>query len=304
MVAGGHDPAHVTHGLGEPLVVGAVHESGATAVEPRRIRLGAAHLSVMREADVAARVAAGLAAGDGGWIVTVNIDILRAVTRTQELASLIGDATLTVADGMPLVWASRVAGDPLPARVTGASLVETLAAVTAAAGGSVYLLGGEPGVPDAAGEALMSRFPGLRLAGACSPPFGFDKDEEQVADAVRGVVASTPDLVLIGLGFPKQERLIAQLRPLLPRAWFLGCGAGIAFAAGTQRRAPDQVQRLGAEWVHRLALEPRRLAGRYLVHDMPFALTVLGRAAAHRVLTPGRSRIPAPRIPQPRAPQE
>ncbi|MGX5653812.1 WecB/TagA/CpsF family glycosyltransferase [Geodermatophilus nigrescens] len=230
-------------------------------------------------------VVADWATGNGGWIVTVNVDILRAVARDPDLARLVSGATLAVADGMPLVWASRLAGDPLPERVTGASLVGTLAEAAALTGHSVYLLGGEPGVPEAAGAALAERFPGTRVVGTESPPFGFDADEAQVAALLDRVASAAPDLVLVGLGFPKQERLIALLRPLLPHAWLLGCGAGIPFAAGQYRRAPVLLQRMGAEWVHRLALEPRRLARRYLAHDLPFALDLLSRAAAYGFAT-------------------
>jgi len=190
---------------------------------------------------------------------------------------------------MPLVWASRVSGIPLPERVTGASLVTTLAEAASATGHSVYLLGGESGVPEAAGAALARRFPRLRIAGTLSPPLGFDRNEGQVSDVVDRVVAAQPDLVLVGLGFPKQERLIARLYPELPGAWLLGCGAGIPFAAGTHRRAPVAVQRIGAEWIHRLWLEPRRLAGRYLTHDLPFALSTA--TALQGVSLPGSAEV-------------
>ncbi|SNS67334.1 N-acetylglucosaminyldiphosphoundecaprenol N-acetyl-beta-D-mannosaminyltransferase [Geodermatophilus saharensis] len=242
-------------------------------------------IAAVTESAVAGQVVAGWDAGRGGWIVTVNVDILRAVGRDPELAELVSSATLAVADGMPLVWASRLAGDPLPERVTGASLVSTLAETAARCGRSLYLLGGDAGVAEAAAAALAVRFPGTRVVGTDAPPFGFDTDEEQVSAVVDRVVQAAPDLVLVGLGFPKQERLIGRLRPLVPRAWLLGCGAGIPFAAGQYRRAPDLLQRVGAEWAHRLALEPRRLARRYLVHDLPFALDLLSRAAAYGFAT-------------------
>ena len=158
--------------------------------------------------------------------------------RDAELAGLVASASLIVPDGMPLLWAARLRGDPLPERVTGASMIFSLSAAAAAAGRSVYLLGGAPGVPDRAGAALAERYPGLVVAGADSPPMGFDKVPEQVADARDKVVAAAPDIVFVGLGFPKQERLITELAPLLPRTWFVACGAAIAFAAGAVPRAP------------------------------------------------------------------
>ena len=96
------------------------------------------------------------------------------------------------------------------------------------------------------------------------------------------MVAAAPDLVFVGLGFPRQERLIERLRQELPDAWCLACGGGISMAAGVVSRAPRVLQRLGFEWVHRLVLEPRRLARRYLRDDLPFALALLVRSAVQR----------------------
>jgi len=239
-------------------------------------------LEAITEADVAAEVSDAWSEGRGGWIVTVNVDVLRQMTRDRALARLVEEATLVVADGMPIVWAARMAGEPLRERVTGASLVLTLTEAAAAVNRSVYLIGGDSGVPEAAGAALATRYSGVRISGTESPPFGFENDEEQVEGILERVTAARPDLVLVGLGFPKQERLIARLRPLVPRAWFLGCGAGIPMAAGQFRRAPTLVQRVGAEWVYRLGLEPRRLANRYLIHDLPFALILLSGAVKQR----------------------
>jgi len=248
----------------------------------RAVPVGALSVMAVTETEVAAYVSEAWERGEGGSIVTVNVDILRAASRDNALTEVIAKAEIVVADGMPLVWATTVAGSPVPERVTGASLVSTLSQVAADAGRSVYLIGGDPGVPEVAGDALAERFPGLKVAGASCPEFGFEKDEEQVADLVRRVAETNPDLVLVGLGFPKQEHLIARLRPALPAAWMLGCGAGIPMAAGQFRRAPALLQRIGAEWLHRLVLEPRRLARRYLINDLPFAIALLARAAAGR----------------------
>jgi N-acetylglucosaminyldiphosphoundecaprenol N-acetyl-beta-D-mannosaminyltransferase len=97
------------------------------------------------------------------------------------------------------------------------------------------------------------------------------------------VVAARPRIVFVGLGFPRQDVLIAELREELPETWFLGCGAAIAFAAGTVRRAPEWMRRTGLEWLFRLLSEPGRLARRYLVDDLPFALRLLGGCLAARV---------------------
>jgi N-acetylglucosaminyldiphosphoundecaprenol N-acetyl-beta-D-mannosaminyltransferase len=251
-----------------------------------RVRVGGLEFDALTETEVIAFVSDAWAAGRGGSIVTVNIDIARAAARSPELAGLVATGSLVVADGMPLVWAARAAGDVLPERVAGSSLITTLSAAAARGGRSVFLLGGADGVPDKAGQTLVARSPGLRIAGTDAPPFGFDETDEGVQRTVAKVAAAGPDLVFVALGFPRQEQLINRLRQELPEAWFVGCGGAITMMAGVTPRAPRTMQRLGLEWVHRLALEPRRLARRYLRDDLPFAAGLLIRSAASRFRRP------------------
>ncbi|GGM42339.1 hypothetical protein GCM10011608_28760 [Micromonospora sonchi] len=228
-------------------------------------------------------VVAEMTAGRGGQIVTPNVDILRRARRDQEARAHVESASVVVADGKPLIWASQIAGNPLPARVPGADLIWSLSAAMAEQDRSVYLFGGAPGTASRAEQAMRARFPGLRIAGHLSPPFGFDARPDQFEAACATVTATAPDVVYVGFGFPKQERVIARLRARLPGTWFLGCGAAIGFVAGIHRRAPLWMQRSGLEWAHRLANEPARLARRYLVHDLPFALELLAVTALRRL---------------------
>ena len=244
--------------------------------------MGDLWIDALKEDEVIEVVRNGWTAGQGGSIIPVNIDVARAATRDATLGELVARGSLVIADGMPLVWAARARGSKLPERIAGSSLIFPLTAAAAADGKSVYLLGGAEGVPEKAAEALVARFTNLRVAGTQSPEFGFDKTEEGARQAVAAVAAAAPDLVFVGLGFPRQERLIERLRQELPGAWCLACGGGISMAAGVVRRASPAMQRLGFEWVHRLKLEPRRLARRYLRDDLPFALALLARSAAHR----------------------
>ena len=159
----------------------------------------------------------GYGTGQGGWVATPNVDICRAARRDPAVRALIGQASLTVADGMPLLWAARLRGTPLPERVTGASLIFSISAAAARHGQSVYLLGGEPGVPERAAEQLIRRCPGLRVAGTDAPPFGFDATERGVAQLRDRLTEARPDVVFVGLGCPKQERLITRLARPCPR---------------------------------------------------------------------------------------
>jgi N-acetylglucosaminyldiphosphoundecaprenol N-acetyl-beta-D-mannosaminyltransferase len=225
----------------------------------------------------------GVRAGEGGWIVTPNLDILRQYAASDEARELILQATHRVADGLPIVWASRLAGTPVPERVPGSDLVLTLPEAAADAGFSVFLLGGNPGVAEIAAAELQARCPRLGDVGFYSPPFGFENDPEEMERIRAALRAAQPDLVLVGLGFPKQERVIRLLRPELPGAWLAGVGISLSFVAGDQPRAPIVVQRLGLEWLHRLVHEPRRLFKRYVVQGLPFSARLMAWAVRHRL---------------------
>ena len=241
--------------------------------------LGIAPWSEMETVD---HVMRSLGEGRGGWMVTVNLDILRQVVKVEGIRELVGASDLKVADGMPLLWAARLQGTPLPERVCGSNLIHSLPAAAAAAGRSIFLLGGDPGTAEAAADALRTRHPELRIAGTHCPEFGFERDPERIADMERRIAEASPDIVFVALGFPKQERLVERIRAAAPKAWWIGVGISFSFASGQVKRAPRWVQSIGLEWVHRILQEPRRLFVRYVVHDIPFGLGLLGRAIARR----------------------
>lgn len=266
-------------------------QQGAVPPLPERLNVGHLAVDAVTEQQVLDHVAAAWAARVGGRIVTPNMDIWLRTKRSAEEHRLVAASDLVVVDGMPLVWASRIEGHPIPERVTGSGLVETLSSRAAREGRSLFVVGGGgDGTGEAAGAELARRYPGLRVVGATTPPFGFDKDFAKVQELVDEVAGTEPDLVLVGLGFPKQERLIEQLAAAIPRAWFLGCGAGVQMAAGVMPRSPGWAQKAGAEWVYRLSREPRRLARRYLVDDAPAAVALLAGAAVSRMRHRGRDR--------------
>jgi len=224
-----------------------------------------------------------LQAGRGGWCITPNLDHLRRLTRDRKLRALYSHAALIVADGMPLIWASRIQGTPLPERVAGSSLISSLSAAAGRQGRSIYLLGGAKGTAEQAAEVLKKQYPGVRIAGIYYPEFGFESDEAQVQKLIAHLAAANPDIVYVALGSPKQEWLIGQLRGYLPRAWWLGIGISFSFLSGHVKRAPMWMQRAGLEWLHRLSQEPRRLARRYLVHGLPFAASLFTSAINQRL---------------------
>jgi N-acetylglucosaminyldiphosphoundecaprenol N-acetyl-beta-D-mannosaminyltransferase len=255
---------------------------------PATVPLMGLGFAAVSERDTIDYVLEGIADGRGGWICPANLDVLRQWRESAEVRELVSWADLVVADGMPLIWAGGLQGSPLPERVAGSTLIVSLTAAAADAGASVFLLGGNPGTADAAVSKLTELSPRLRLAGTLCPPLGFETQPEWRDRIERSLREADPDIVYVGLGFPKQERLIVDLRALMPRAWFLSCGISFSFVAGDIQRAPVVLQRLGLEWLHRMAQEPKRLYRRYLLQGIPFLVELLWSALAARRSNAGR----------------
>jgi N-acetylglucosaminyldiphosphoundecaprenol N-acetyl-beta-D-mannosaminyltransferase len=253
------------------------------------IQLRGTTLHAITQAQCVAHLFDRLDEGRGGFVVTPNLDHLRRLERDAEFRELCDRADLRVADGMPLLWAARFAGKPLPERVAGSDLIWSVSETAARRGRSIYLLGGDPGTAKAAAAELRRRYAGLKIAGWHYPPPGFERDSAAINRLRCELESVEPDIVFVALGSPKQERLIDALRPTLSRAWWLGVGISFSFVCGEVKRAPVWMRRGGLEWLHRLAQEPKRLAGRYLLHGLPFAGKLLAGSLLSRIRDSGGS---------------
>ena len=211
------------------------------------------------------------------YAVTANVDHVIRFSRSPEVRPLYTAADLIVADGMPIVWASRILRTPLPERVAGSDLLPAMCAAAAEQGLSVFLLGGAPGAADDAAKVLKQRHPTLNLIGTYVPPYGFEKDAIESAQALQAVQAASPDILFVGLGSPKQENWIVANRAICGATLSVGVGISFSFVAGHIARAPKWMQKTGMEWVHRLWQEPGRLWKRYLIDDMALVWLVLKR---------------------------
>ena len=283
----GAEPAHIAGNMRLSLFEVVCMTIGIIA-EAETIALHGVRLNRMTEAQCVQHVLAEGEARRGGWVVTVNLDILRRMTLDDAYAELCQQATLHVADGMPLVWAARMQGTPLPGRVAGSSLIWSLSQAAGLCGRSVFLLGGSAGTADDAAAILKRRNAGLHIAGTYCPEFGFEQEPGSIERIRTMLVEANPDIVFVALGSPKQEHLIDQLRGDLPRTWWLGVGISFSFVSGHVKRAPKWMQHCGLEWVHRLMQEPRRLARRYLLDDLPFVFRLFGVAWGRRWSRSGR----------------
>jgi N-acetylglucosaminyldiphosphoundecaprenol N-acetyl-beta-D-mannosaminyltransferase len=192
--------------------------------------------------------------GPARHVVTLNPEMVIAAQRDRAFAALLRQADLVTADGVGVLWALRLRGECLPQRVTGVDLLVALTELAAATGGRLFLLGGAPGVAEAAGEVLCRRFPGLTLAGtyAGSPAVAAD------GEALRRIEAARPDLLFVAYGAPAQERWIARNRDALSGVVAIGVGGALDFLAGRVPRAPTWMRELGLEWLYRLWRQPWR----------------------------------------------
>jgi N-acetylglucosaminyldiphosphoundecaprenol N-acetyl-beta-D-mannosaminyltransferase len=202
-------------------------------------------------------------AGERAVVVTPNINHLHLVQTSDEAREAIGRADLQLADGWPIVAASRVLGQPLPGRVAGIDLVERL--VDGEPGFKMAILGGPP---EAASRLAVRarRTNEVVLVDELRP--GWDQGE-RVSRLARRVADASPQLTLVGIGAPKQEILAQELKESVTGP-IVCCGAAIEVLAGMRPRAPLALQRLGLEWAFRIVIEPRRLAGRYVVAGTTF----------------------------------
>jgi len=252
-------------------------EAAHGGAEPRaRLRLGELEIDAVTLPEALDRIEALVAAGGGGAVFTPNVDHAVKASRDPEFRAAYAAASLSLADGTPILWASRLIPPRLPAKVSGSDLVEPLAVRAAQRGWRVYLLGAGPGVAAQAARELTRRH-GTHVVGVDAPFLTLAPEgEAESRAALARVREARPDLLLVAFGAPKQEIWIHRHRAELGSAVAVGVGASLDFVAGTIPRAPRWVSRAGLEWLYRLVREPRRLWRRYLVEDPAFAGILLG----------------------------
>jgi N-acetylglucosaminyldiphosphoundecaprenol N-acetyl-beta-D-mannosaminyltransferase len=220
-------------------------------------------------------VEAWIEGGQRRYVCVTGVHGVMESQRDPELKRIHNDSGLTVPDGTPMVWAGRFAGADGIERVYGPEFMFAACRLAAERGWSNFFYGAAPGVADAVGRRLQRRLPGLRVAGALSPPYREVSGEED-AEIVERINSSGAQLIWVGLSTPKQERWMADhVERLRGPAVLIGVGAAFDLHAGLRRDAPPWVGRVGLHWAYRLAQEPRRLWRRYLVNNPWFLASVL-----------------------------
>ena len=202
------------------------------------------------------------------YVVTPNVDHIVKLENDIEFQEVYKDADLILTDGMPLIWISKMKGNPIKEKVSGSDLFPKVCELATKKGYSIFLLGAAEGVADKAAENLTEKFEGLKIAGTYSPSYGFEKNEDEIRNIIEMINDVKPDILAVGLGAPKQEKFIYKYRRELKVPISLAIGASIDFEAGNINRAPRWMQRCGLEWFYRLCKEPKRMFRRYILEDI------------------------------------
>jgi N-acetylglucosaminyldiphosphoundecaprenol N-acetyl-beta-D-mannosaminyltransferase len=229
---------------------------------------------------IGAMVDDGRASGQAHQVATVNVDFVVNAVRDPGMLAVLQQTSLSIPDGMPVVWGARLLNTPLRERVAGADLVPALVARAVDRGARVLLFGAAPGIAAGVAEKLRQQFPGAIVEGDAGPHFArvADVDPSQV-DSIR---AFDPDICCVAMGNPKQEEFIARFGSELGVPVMIGIGGTLDFLAGNTRRAPAWMRRAGLEWLHRAISEPRRLVRRYAVDAYVFLPRLARQAWAGR----------------------
>lgn len=248
-----------------------------------RVRIGQLWIDCLTFKGAMDEIERLIEAREGGSVFTPNVDHVVQAEENAAFREAYEVASLCLADGQPLVWASRLLGTPLPERVAGSDLIWPLIERAAQRHWTVYLIGGGPGVAEAAALEMQKRH-GVRIAGVDSPKISLVPTAAE-SSTIERICAAHPDVVLVALGAPKQELWIHRASKRIRPAVAVGVGAALDFVAGRVPRSPRWMSAAGLEWLFRLTLEPR-LAPRYLVRDpkiLPILLRTLRLPLEQRV---------------------
>lgn len=220
-------------------------------------------------------------------VATANLDFWVNALHDVDLHRILAGCSLVLADGMPLVWISRLLGTPLKERVSGVDMVPRLAELSAKKGYGIFLLGGREGVAARASEVLQEMYPGVNIVGHHAPPLA-DLERMDHGDTLERIRAAKPDILMVAFGNPKQEKWIRMHAKRLGVPVSIGIGGSMDMLIGSVRRAPQWMQRSGLEWLGRCVQEPTRLMPRYmrnlagLTVRLPIALAATFFQRPHR----------------------
>ena len=183
----------------------------------------------------------------------------------MELLEIYRNANLVLTDGKPLLWIAKLYKTPIKEKVSGSDLFPEICKLAAQKGYRIFFLGAAEGVAKKAAQRLQKKHIGLQVVGTYSPPFGFEKDKEEIQKILHMIHEANPHILIMGLGTPKQEKFIYRYREEFGVPFSIGLGASLDFEAGNVRRSPKWMSNMGLEWLYRMVQDPKRLIKRYLI---------------------------------------
>lgn len=242
----------------------------ADAVDTKRYDFLGLPVDALTRDEALERVAELARTSEPSHVLFLNVDVMVKADRNPELRRAIERSDLSLMDGKPPLKVAQGRGIPLPEKVSGSDFVPAVCAMAEREGLSVFILGGKGGVPEAARDNLLAKHPALKVAGAYSPKFGFEKDPAELARIDAMLSEAKPDILLACLSCPKQEVFVEANRGVYRAPVSISCGATVDFLAGNVQRASEWVSRAGIEWLYRFIKEPKRLFKRYFVDSWHF----------------------------------
>ncbi len=242
----------------------------SSAVDNKRYDFLGLPVDALTRDEALARVAELARTPEPSHVLFLNVDVMVKADKNPSLKEAIEHSDVSLMDGKPPLKVARRRGIPLPEKVSGSDFVPAVCAMAEKEGFSVFILGGKEGVPEAARVNLLAEHPNLKVAGAYSPKFGFEKDPAELAKINCMLTEAKPDILLACLSCPKQEIFVERNKGIYKAPVSISCGATVDFLAGNVQRAPEWVSRAGLEWLYRFCKEPKRLFKRYFVDSWHF----------------------------------
>lgn len=234
----------------------------------KKIRLLNTYVNNMSMKETTDAIEKMVKADKKSYVVAVNVDVIVKIERDTLLKTITDESDLVLVDGKPLIWISKLHKEPIKAKISGSDLVPRLCEIAAEKGYTIFILGGADGIAGKAKKRLEEKLPGIKIVGTYAPPFGFEKDQKEVDRINRMINEVHPDLLIICLGCPKQEKFIYQNIKHYNAKVSICAGATVDFLAGNVKRAPRWMCNYGLEWFYRFLQEPKRMFKRYFVDDI------------------------------------
>jgi N-acetylglucosaminyldiphosphoundecaprenol N-acetyl-beta-D-mannosaminyltransferase len=202
------------------------------------------------------------------YVVAINVDVVMKIEGDNYLKRITDNADMVVVDGKPLVWISRLYKKPIIEKISGSDLVPLLCERARKKEYSIFILGGKEGVAEQAKKNLENQYPTINICGVYCPSFGFENDEDEIRKINLLISEKNPDILLVCLGCPKQEKYVYNNIEKYNARVSICAGATVDFLAGNVRRAPKWMSNHGLEWFFRFLQEPKRLFKRYFIDDV------------------------------------